>query len=140
MNESLNEKLKAIKECETKKDFDLKEFPDQRCMICDSTENLVVHHKRYGSNLTKEKDFLVVCDKCHRKIHGIRSLSFAQIIYLKNTKRDIAWAFPKSILCKICVDSKDSKVLFFPTELAFDLHFMEAHPEILKEEFDESET
>ncbi len=44
-----------------------------KCVVCDSTENLQAHHKRYDNHgdIIKEVDDLVcLCAECHAKIHG----------------------------------------------------------------------
>ena len=45
---------------------------DSRCYLCDSRENLQVHHRNYDC-LYKEKpcDVLVLCEKCHELISGV---------------------------------------------------------------------
>lgn len=48
----------------------------RRCEVCGETKRLQVHHLRYKKN-TKAweytcNDVIVVCDQCHRKIHGIK--------------------------------------------------------------------
>jgi hypothetical protein len=48
---------------------------DKKCKLCDSTENLLVHHKTYlhhGDELHHLNDLIVLCDKCHKKIHTKR--------------------------------------------------------------------
>lgn len=42
-----------------------------KCVLCGSTEKLIVHHISY-KNLGNEppEDLLVVCEKCHNKIHN----------------------------------------------------------------------
>ena len=45
---------------------------DFSCQICKSTNRLQVHHNTYerlGSELNS--DMIVVCDNCHRMIHGL---------------------------------------------------------------------
>ena len=50
---------------------------DKKCKLCDSTENLLVHHKTYshhGDELHHLKDLVVLCDNCHKKIHSSSSI------------------------------------------------------------------
>lgn len=47
----------------------------KKCEVCGVTSNLQVHHLEYHPNkMAWEytcKDVMVVCEKCHKKIHGI---------------------------------------------------------------------
>ena len=47
-----------------------------KCEICGSKKNLQIHHPRYQENCKAWeytcKDVIVVCDDCHKKIHGIK--------------------------------------------------------------------
>lgn len=47
---------------------------DYRCQLCNSPDNLQVHHRTYERR-GKEKlsDVTVLCRDCHRKFHGIAS-------------------------------------------------------------------
>lgn len=36
------------------------------CQLCSSTENLEIHHKRYTVSI---EDCMLLCRKCHKKIH-----------------------------------------------------------------------
>jgi len=45
-----------------------------RCTVCDSNENLRVHHTYYYQNITKpwqypDKSLLTLCEDCHIKYH-----------------------------------------------------------------------
>lgn len=46
-----------------------------RCQVCNSAENLQVHHRRYD-NLPLEylADLTVLCDGCHETFHATRKL------------------------------------------------------------------
>lgn len=42
------------------------------CEICNSTDNLRVHHITYENGVkVKENDVCLLCDDCHRKVHEI---------------------------------------------------------------------
>lgn len=43
------------------------------CQLCESSKNLQVHHRTY-KNIFKElmEDLMIVCEACHKKIHGIK--------------------------------------------------------------------
>jgi 5-methylcytosine-specific restriction endonuclease McrA len=45
---------------------------DNKCILCDSTDNLNVHHKTY-KNIGNEDidDLIVLCKRCHRKHHNL---------------------------------------------------------------------
>lgn len=48
---------------------------DKVCFCCHSTEDLVVHHKKFrrdGGN-DEDKNLVVLCRKCHAKIHTLES-------------------------------------------------------------------
>ena len=48
---------------------------DKKCKLCNSIENLLVHHKTYshhGDELHHLNDLVVLCDKCHKKVHDKR--------------------------------------------------------------------
>lgn len=53
-----------------KKEYAL-QWADNRCQICNSTENLNVHHRVYG-NVGNEKpnDLTVLCKDCHSLFHN----------------------------------------------------------------------
>ena len=61
---------------------------DSKCILCNSIHRLVLHHKSY-ENLGREtaKDFIILCFKCHKKIHFVngRKLSGDAVMerYLK---------------------------------------------------------
>lgn len=45
-----------------------------KCQLCNSNENLNVHHKTYehkGSEIRHMDDLIVLCQKCHSKFHEI---------------------------------------------------------------------
>lgn len=43
----------------------------RKCFYCHSTENLQVHHKDYRNvGYETVNNVRIVCDKCHREIHG----------------------------------------------------------------------
>ena len=48
---------------------------DKICFCCSSTEDLVVHHKHFrrdgGSD--EDKNLVVLCRKCHSKLHTLES-------------------------------------------------------------------
>jgi 5-methylcytosine-specific restriction endonuclease McrA len=48
-------------------------FWGKHCAVCNSPDNLQVHHRRYD-HLGEERitDVILLCDECHRKFHGIR--------------------------------------------------------------------
>jgi 5-methylcytosine-specific restriction endonuclease McrA len=48
------------------------EFWGNRCSLCNSPENLQVHHRTY-ERLGDEAitDLIVLCDGCHKRHHGI---------------------------------------------------------------------
>ena len=50
---------------------------DNRCAVCGSRDNLHVHHIDY-SNLGREgnPDLIVLCESCHRTIHGFQGYKF----------------------------------------------------------------
>jgi 5-methylcytosine-specific restriction endonuclease McrA len=51
-----------------KKRLQILDFWDHRCCICNSSENLEVHHRTYervGNELIT--DCIVLCDKCHER-------------------------------------------------------------------------
>ena len=44
-----------------------------KCHDCGSTTNLQVHHLTYARRgHERQSDLVVVCDKCHKKRHGIK--------------------------------------------------------------------
>ena len=44
-----------------------------KCHDCGSTANLQVHHLTYARRgHERQSDLVVVCDKCHKKRHGIK--------------------------------------------------------------------
>lgn len=44
-----------------------------RCKDCGATANLQVHHLTYARRgHERQSDLVVVCDKCHKKRHGIK--------------------------------------------------------------------
>lgn len=45
------------------------EAQGERCQICESTVDLVVHHIDGDRNNDEIENLLVVCDPCHTKIH-----------------------------------------------------------------------
>lgn len=47
------------------------DFAENRCQLCDWSENLEVHHRSYRT-LHKEKlcDVVVLCSVCHSEFHG----------------------------------------------------------------------
>ena len=48
-------------------------FYNNRCVVCGSTEKLCVHHNNYDNRGRETfNDVIVVCDSCHKKIHGIK--------------------------------------------------------------------
>jgi 5-methylcytosine-specific restriction endonuclease McrA len=62
---------------------------DKKCKLCDSTENLLVHHKTYshhGDELHHLNDLVVLCDKCHKKIHDKRKKRNTPIYQKKKVK------------------------------------------------------
>ena len=40
------------------------------CQLCDSNEKLEIHHKKYTKKI---EDCLLLCQKCHKKIHRIHN-------------------------------------------------------------------
>jgi len=45
-----------------------------RCQICDSRQNLEVHHKNFRSQLGSDDDFnlITLCARCHERLHRSR--------------------------------------------------------------------
>ena len=41
------------------------------CAVCDSLKNLQVHHKDENRRNDSIYNLLIVCEKCHRKIHNM---------------------------------------------------------------------
>ena len=45
---------------------------DYKCQLCNSTENLNVHHRTYehhGDELNNLRDLICICEDCHYKFH-----------------------------------------------------------------------
>jgi len=47
------------------------------CEICKSRTNIVVHHDKYTNNIN---DLRVLCDNCHKKLHGKKELPNQEVI------------------------------------------------------------
>jgi 5-methylcytosine-specific restriction endonuclease McrA len=47
------------------------EFWGRRCAVCNSPDNVQVHHRTYD-HLGQERiqDVILLCDSCHTKFHG----------------------------------------------------------------------
>jgi len=64
------------------------------CQLCQSTENLVVHHINYGRYpFEEEKDLVLLCKKCHHEHHkehksGLPENSQEIINYLNNLEKE----------------------------------------------------
>lgn len=43
-----------------------------KCAECGDDRNLVVHHKDYNKKNCDEKNLIVLCRKCHNRIHNRR--------------------------------------------------------------------
>jgi hypothetical protein len=97
---------------------------EQKCVLCDSTQDLVIHHKKYGALLKKE-DFVVLCRPCHTKYHvgGKGSDDYA----IDVCGRTIAYVWRgKRWHCKICMDELHLLVLF-DSEQEFTVHLAKEH-------------
>jgi hypothetical protein len=73
---------------------------DKKCKLCNSTENLLAHHKTYshhGDELHHLNDLVVVCDKCHKEIHN------------KKKKKKIKQSQPRHTLKQQNLKHKDFK-------------------------------
>lgn len=65
---------------------------DKNCMLCGSTNNLVVHHKKsfadYPELRTELNNGITLCDSCHKKLHkGIKENGSRKNILLDQAKR-----------------------------------------------------
>ena len=49
------------------------ERDEYKCRLCNSEENICVHHRTY-KNLGNEKleDLITLCEKCHKNYHKIK--------------------------------------------------------------------
>ena len=49
------------------------EYWGHRCAVCNSPDNVQVHHRTY-EHIGQERmqDLILLCDDCHRKFHGER--------------------------------------------------------------------
>lgn len=102
-------------------EYNIKEF-EQRCVLCDATEDLVLHHKRYGLNLTND-DFVVLCRSCHAKIHiGGKGRIFYALDLGDHT---IAYVMKDKYCCQLCLDKGILKI--FDSETEFAKHFATEH-------------
>lgn len=103
----------------------IKDFEEQRCVLCDSLDNLVIHHKRYGPNLTI-KDFVILCRSCHTKYHiGGRGNPDYSIDVCGRTICYV-WGGRKWH-CKLCMDSVHI-ISVFDSEAEFIEHCITQHP------------
>lgn len=51
----------------------VKHLAGHKCEECGSDKRLQVHHKNYESiGNESRKDLTVLCEKCHKKAHGIK--------------------------------------------------------------------
>lgn len=59
-------------------------FGGRKCVICQETKTVDVHHIRYRENLfeTEPKDLIVLCRACHRMVHrhGTNTLSKKELL------------------------------------------------------------
>jgi len=44
----------------------------EKCELCGSTENLLVHHKDFNHSHNVKENLMVLCKKCHQNLHCIR--------------------------------------------------------------------
>lgn len=44
---------------------------DAKCIICDSTDNIIVHHRDGNRENNVRSNLLVLCESCHHKIHAV---------------------------------------------------------------------
>lgn len=56
-----------------------KKIDDNRCVECGGKKNLQVHHTSYTHLCISGEldDIITVCEKCHKKLHGIQQESIA---------------------------------------------------------------
>lgn len=40
-----------------------------KCRVCGTSQNLRVHHLRYGDDILNLEDLITVCDNCHKCLH-----------------------------------------------------------------------
>jgi len=59
-------KIKAIQQYSKRVHFPLLKKKYKRCQICGKKEKLEIHHKRYTK---KQEDCILICQKCHKRIH-----------------------------------------------------------------------
>ena len=65
------------------------------CQLCGSTFNLHRHHIRYGKEGRKTYigNIIVLCEKCHKKVHSNKRLWQPYLIELDKKIRGIADAY-----------------------------------------------
>jgi hypothetical protein len=114
--------------------FTLKDF-EQRCVLCDSTKALILHHKRYPARC--KEDFVVLCLRCHAKFHigGGKFLKHSiqgLVISAANDDVDVGVLFnERRVMCDLCMEQK--KVSLFESEYSFKLHLVADHSKELSE-------
>lgn len=61
------------------------------CQLCGSTQNLHRHHIRYGAEGRKTYigNIIVLCEKCHRKVHSNKKLWQPTLIELDKVARGV---------------------------------------------------
>lgn len=61
-----------------------------RCQLCNSSGNLITHHRHYGIHGSEHAhmyELIALCDRCHNKFHDTKQTQSLQFYYDKETDR-----------------------------------------------------
>jgi len=129
MDKSKPPELTPPEVADEKASISLEDF-EQKCVLCDATTDLVLHHKRYRSSLTKN-DFVVLCRPCHCKLHigGRGRNCFSLVLPSLRGEIEVGVSFGDQIFCAFCWSS--GKVEGFDGEKALLQHIYREHLDLV---------